>query len=633
MLDTFRKISNNFASKLLLALLVLSFAVWGIEDMVRGPGRNASVATVGKQSITLDTYQRALHRETENLRRRLGAQFSPELLKRLHIERQVLQSLVDQALLKQESEALGLNPSDTDIARRIRGNPAFQDAHGNFDKNIFAATLRNNGSNEKIFVNSIREELAMSMIMDTLTGRVPVSETAVETMYAAREEGRQATIYTLDASRVAAESHPDTAALQTYYDEHAHEFSAPEYRTVSYVIIRPEDARAKVRVSEQDILMAYKDRIDEFKRPERRTVEQLLYADEKDAKTAYDLLQSGKSVEAVAASTPVLNKNALSLGKVERANVLEAAAGAVFSLKKGEVTAPVKSPFGWHVFHVSAISPPSTASIDEVRSMLAKDVKQQMEEDAQGKFTNRLEDMLAGGSSLSEAAKEMGLKVSSVGPVTAEGKAQDGTMVKNIPDLDKFLETAFKTEEKTESSLIRSRNGVSYLVHVDQVMPERRRTLDEVRGLVTNAWQKATREKHLSEQAAEVGKKLADTSARAATIAEYHLSTAYAGALKRNVAKAGSLTLPPLLVADIFSHAPGESTNAYPLASGDYAVAVVGEKVPAPRADKKDLDAIRTALKREVQQEILEQYLAYLAKKYPISVNEKLLTPPSAEEE
>lgn len=613
--------AGGFTTKLLLAFLVLTFAVWGIEDMVRQPAYRMTVATVGNTKVSMLEYQRAVRQETENLRQMLGTQYTPEIAKQLQIERRALQPLLQKALLKQETEALGISPGDADVVRRIRANSGFQDSKGNFDKSRFEAALRNAGYSEKSYVETMRQEIAAGLLMDTLSVPVKAPDIAVETLYKAREGKRTATIYTLGESLVNVPA-PDEAALETYYKDHGQAFSVPEYRTVSYVVINPADVHASVKISEEDILAAYKERIDEFKRPEQRVTDQLIYDGEADAKKAYDLLKSGKSFDEVAKTTAITNKGATSLGKVQKSNVLEEATSQVFSIAAGEITTPVKSPFGWHIFRVRSIEPPSTAPLDDVRGLLEKDVKQRTQEEAGSKLMNHLEDALAGGSSLSEAAKEFHLKLQTIGPIAQDGKSPNGSAVK-LPDLDHFLDTTFKTEEKTESPLINASGGRYYILSVDTVTPARLKALSEVRGEVTAAWQKQARAKKLHELASETAKQIADKSTRGSALNK--IKTAYSGALSRSSDKAGGLTLPNVLVADVFSRAPGESTDAYALSSGEYAIAVAGEHIAAGMMDKTAADKLRNGLERDMQQERMEQYLAYLMKKYPVEVNESLL--------
>jgi peptidyl-prolyl cis-trans isomerase D len=315
---------------------------------------------------------------------------------------------------------------------------------------------------------------------------------------------------------------------------------------------------------------------------------------------------------------------------VEHDTILDAAADAVFALKTGEVTEPVKSAFGWHIFHVTAITPPSVTPFEEMRPALEKEVAQQVADEALTKYTNKLEDALAGGSSLQEVAKEFGLKLTTIGPVNRQGETSDGKAIKDMPELDKFLENSFKTDEKAESSVTPSKNGMFYVVRVESITPERTRPLDDVRNTVIASWQKMERNKHLLELARDIAQKLAAGSTREATINKYNPQGSSSGAIKRTSRTAGDLAPPAELVADIFDHNPGQSTGIYPLKNGNYIIAIVKNIVPVVLSEgdakmRLKLTDVRNNLESTTQNELIQQYLHYLSKKYPITINQSVL--------
>lgn len=627
MLDQFRSLAGSLPAKILLGFLVLSFGVWGVGDMLRGGGRNIAVATVGGTSITAGEFLQALHNETENIRRMLGDQYSPELVRSLHLPQQVLRKLVNQELITLESRSLGLVPADDDIVRHIRDNPAFQDGKGNFDKAAFEAMLRASGLSEKAYVDQLRRNMSAGILISTLNSAAPVSDTAVRTLYDIQEEQRAAAVYTIMPSLVAEVPPPTAAQLQAYYDAHPNEFTAPEYRTLSYVTLSPADVQ--VTVSEDDVRAAYKERADEFRRPERRTVEQLLYSSEDKARAAEALLKSGKSFAEVAGETDIANKKAVMLGKVTHDAILPKAADAVFSLPAGGHTDPIASPFGWHIFGVTAIELPSVAPFEEVRPQLEKDLKARGAAEAQDKLANKLEDTLAGGATLKEATAELKLKLTTLGPVSRQGLSPDGSKLKDLPDLDKFLDTAFKTDDKTESSLVTAKGGMYYMLRVESVIPEHVRKLDEMKGLAIASWQNEERNKNLAQLAQDIARDFSDPAKRADAIAKYDLRPV-TDIIKRNGPEAGKLGLPPELVDDIFRRKMQESTAAYRQGSGNYLIAVVSNILPAPPPEKDAksqgiLADIRSQLQESAQNELLEQYTRYLAAKYGVSVNNAAL--------
>ena len=628
MLDTFRASVDSVWTKILLGLLVMMFGVWGIGDVIRNPSSKLAVATVGDTTITIDDFSRALHRESENIAHAMGNNNSTGIIKDPAFVHYVLLQLVNKTLLKQESEALGIIPSDADVVRKIRTNPAYADKNGNFDKALFEATLR--GSSEVVYVDKLRQEMASALLVDTLVINVPVPDIAARTLLAAKEEQRGITLYELKPSLITALPVADDKQLKAYYDAHPLEFTVPEYRTVSYVTISNANVSKDVKASDEELRAAYKEHLDQFKKPEQRVVEQLLYASEDKATKAGFLLKGGKRFEQVAKETDVLNKDALSLGKVERSKIIEKAADKVFSLKQGQVTAPIQSPFGWHIFHVSAIEPARVLPFEEVRPVLEKELAQDVGEQALNKLANQFQDALAGGSTLAEASHEFGLKVESVGPVDRQGNPPENTKPSALPQLDKFFDIAFKTDEKTDSSMATSKGGVYYIVHVDKVTPERVRTMEEVKGQLSAAWQKEERSKHLGELAKEIGAKFLQAAERGAIIEKYKLKPLKTATVKRDAHSAGDLPLPPALVADVFAHKPQEGSNAYMAANGDYMLAVVNSVIPAPtpESDPKMAAALKEVsrnLEANEQNEILQGYAQFLAKKYPVAINDQVL--------
>ncbi len=625
MLNTIRSSTHGIVVKILLGLVCLSFVIWGIGDMGKNPRSNRTLATVGGTEITTDQYMRALHGETENIRRLMGDSYTPEALKGMNVEGYVLENLVNHRLLQLESTNLGLIPSDVDVVRRIRSNASFQDSKGNFDKAIFESMLRNTNMNEKTYTDQLREDMGINILLDSLASGMPSLDAAAPTLLGAREEGRAITLYSMNDSIVTSIPTPDDAALKTYYDANPHEFTAPELRELSYVTITAADIAKNAVSSDDDLRAAYNEHIEEYKHPERRNVQQLLYSSEAQAKQASDMLKSGKTLAETAAKIQPLNKNAISMGLVEKHNIFDSAADTVFSMNKGDISAPIQSPFGWHVFTVSAIEPPSVSSFDEMRPTLEKDLQQRNNDEALSKLTNQIEDAIAGGSSLGEAAAQFNLKIAKLPPVTSEGNDESGKKAA-IPALDKFLDTAFKAEEKTESPVMASKGGIFYIVRVESVAPEHLRPLKEVHDLAVKGWQKQQRAIKLAEIAVKAGEEFSGPGVKAAAIGKYKMQSLGDGIIKRSTHVAHDISLPPQLVSDIFGRKPGEGSLAYLTNNGTYLLAISQNVVPVAAADKDprlaaSLADIRRNLQTVKQNEVVDEYTQYLRNKFAVKIN------------
>lgn len=629
MLVEFRQNARKFGSKLLMGLLIITFAIWGVGDMLRQSNDNVSVATVGGRSVSLQEYKRDVYRETEKLRQNFGKEFTPEMVKAFDIERQVLQRLIDKNLLALESKEIGFMVSDADVARNIRNNSAFFDEKGQFDKSKFENMLRVTGQTEKNFAQKMREDIAVSLLLNTITSAPAAPEKLAQTLLTARREQRVVDIYTISPTLVNAIPVPNDKQLTEYYNSHAAEFTAPEYRTISYVLLTPEFAKKsiaadKAKISEKDIETAYHEREAEFKKPERRKVDQLLFGSEEAAKKAYDAIASGKTFDQVAKDVKILNSNSISLGVVEKTNIPEVAAEQVFSLKLDAITTPVKSPFGWHVFRVSEILPAATLQLSEVKEKIAKDLEQSSSENAIVSLSNKLDDAIAGGSNLAEAAKDLGITVNKLPAIDKNGKLVTGEIEKTLPKNEKFVEVAFKTDEKTESSLIAGAGGTSYMLRVEAVQPERLLPQEELKNKLVSGWTMQEKKQHLEKLANKIADDFNSNAERVATVNKYNLPTPKTVTVNRK--SATSLKLPAKMIAEIFTSLVGKTTTAFMQENGDYSIAVVKSIIPSNFSEKDatvsaELHDINKQYQGLVQKELSEQYLAYLAKKHRVSIN------------
>lgn len=637
MLTKFRSIANGVGSKILVGLLVLAFGVWGIEDMLRRPDSSVIVATVGDIKIPYSSYLKTLNNETDRMRQMLGGAATPQDLKNLALGPQVLKNMIDEQLLVMESRRMGFKVSDEDVANSIRKNPELHDDKGQFSKKNFEYLLRANGMTEKMYIEKTRENMAIKLLLSSVVSLATLPENAAQTLLASREEKRTVDVYTIPLSLITSVPEPKKEQLDEYYNSHIDEFTAPEFRTLSYVMITPEDAKKAAKSSNgteasKDIETAYHERIDEFKKPERRKVEQLLFSTEDAARKASEDIKKGKTFEQISKEDTVLNQKAISLGLVEKSNVPEVAADKVFTLEVGAASEPIKSSFGWHIFRVTEIIPPTTQPLEEVRGLLEKDMEAQNNENILTDFSNKIEDSIAGGSTLAEIAKEFDLKVITMLPIAKNGKTANGTYEKDIPTDPKFMETAFKTEEKTESPLISVTGGNKFIVRVEKIDPQHVLAQDEVKSKVTAAWIEQEKQKQLAELANKIFTEFHNASSVEAVAKKYSLGvpSSMNVSQKNDVSEKSSSDLPQRMIKDIFSRQAGKATGAFLQNNGSYAIAVV-KNIIAADSNNKDpqysakISNIETEYKNDMNGEIVDEYLLLLAKKYPITRNEEAL--------
>lgn len=634
MIKELRGTAKKITTKILMVLLIASFAVWGIEDMLKKSVGNDIIATVGELEIPAMEYERGIYNESERLRQMLGNNFSPTLVEQLGIGSHVLQRLINNRLLILESNRIGLKVNDDAVVAKIRSTSQFFDDSGKFSKKVFEDTLRSGRITEQAYVKQVREEIATAMLVDAVTGAVSVPKNAALEIYKAREEERVVELYDIPSSlaekawKNAAE--PTENQLKEYYDSNKEQLTIPEYRNISYIFWTQEDAK-KIALKSQhaknfDIETAYHERIDDFKKPERREIEQLLFSKEEDARKAYKEIREGKTLEYASIAN---RANKTSLGLVEISEMLEEAAANVFSLQKGDISEPIKSDFGWHIFHVKNILQPKTLSLEEARPELEKEFAQKISDEAMTSLSNAIEDAIAGGGTLAETASEFGLKLTTLQPLDRNGNTADGTKAKDLPDSEKFLTAAFDIDEKETSSPIAAKNG-NYIVKIDKVTPASLKPFAEVKSSLVAKWKEQEKRVEFVKLAKKIADEFKNPANRDKLIKTYDMAAPKQLILNRK--KGMQHNLQSYIVDNIFLLLPNQSTDIFVRLGDDknnsetFSVAVLDTVIPVKINEKDksyeaDIYNINKEITGAMQNELMEQYLKNLADRYKVSIN------------
>jgi peptidyl-prolyl cis-trans isomerase D len=238
----------------------------------------------------------------------------------------------------------------------------------------------------------------------------------------------------------------------------------------------------------------------------------------------------------------------------------------------------------------------------------------------------RIQDSLAGGNTLEEVAKVMGLKVEKIKGMTHNGTSISGAALP-IPKMPKFIEAAFTPEKPEDAQLVENQNGPSYVLRVDEITPARVRALDEVRALVTEAYVKETQENARRKAAEDIALKVQkgeSTLEKEAKALGLKLETT------KPITRSNSgynMKLPPALITEAFSLTKKEdATAAYRSEEGDYILGSLTEIIPVPPlVEGKEMEPVSKKLKQQTVNESFTELGGYLYEDYKVSVNNKLL--------
>jgi peptidyl-prolyl cis-trans isomerase D len=624
MLQAIRGQAASWIVKALFCVLILSFVAWGVADYIARSRAPTSVATVGDISIEPATLSNAVNQESQRLRQIFGNNLEREQLRQLGVVDQVLNRLIGQTLVELEARRIGVTIDDSVLRGAIQSNPAFRNEQGQFDRNRFQVVLNQAGFTEASFVALLRQDLLRSQLMNAVAAGGHPPDVLVGALVKHRGERRIVEYTTVPLPGVETVTAPTDEQLAAFHKDHAADYTAPAYRDLSWTRLAADDLAQSMQPSDGQIKDYYDAHADEFRQPETRTVEQILLSDEAAAKAASDeLSQPGADFAKVAAKagTPA---DQLALGTVRRDDLPPDLADTIFSAPLNQPTQAVKSDFGWHIFRVTAITPEAVRTLADMHDEIAKGIAHDKAADAVYEEANKLEDLVAAGTSLEDSAQRLGLKLEKTAAIDAQGHSADGATV-TLPNSEGVLKAAFALNEGQTSSLIESPGSDEYvLVRADRVTPPVLKPLDTVKAEVESDWVNDQREKQAKASADALAAKLKAGTGFADIAKSAGLTAQISDAFTRTGDGIG--TLPTSLAADIFAaKAPGEVVVAQAAGTG-FVVAQLKEIKPVSPEDATKLTAqVAQTLKQGIQGDLSQGFQEALRKRYSVSIDRKAL--------
>ena len=622
MLDSLRKHATGWVAKVLFGILVVSFAIWGIGDIFRAPHGGSTLAEVAGSSITMQEVSKEFDRRLQQMQQQYGNSLDRRAAVSLGLLQQSVDSAVARRLVDAHAEDLRLTASDEAVAEAIRQSPELQGS-GGFDRSRFDLLLRSLGMSEADYVAAVRGDMVRGGLVDSLTGTVQVPDLLVQKLLEERLEQRRGKALVVDSATIEIPA-PTEDALASYLASHVKDYEAPEYRSITLLTLAPDDLVGEVEISDADLRAAYDTRLQLYRKPEQRKIEQLLAPDEATIKRAADQVAAGQSFAQVAAAMAGDKVERSELGPLAKGDLPEALDTAAFSLAQGAVSAPVQTPFGWHLVRTEDITPEQVQPLEEVADELRRELALERATNQLPDIAARLDDELAAGTPIDEAASKQGFEAVKLEHIDRTGHTPAHERLAADRLTTEILNQVFAANSGETSLLEQTGDGRYYIFRVDAVEPAHERQLAEVKDQVEKDWR-------LAEQRAKAKARAEELRAAAGSVA------ALAELPKTNTdARLVEITpllrsddgaqqgLSPAAVAAMFATPAGEVAASVVEIPDGAAVIGVDEVIPAT-IDAQMTSATRDAIAQSMRAELLASYEAALRARYPVSVNQTTL--------
>ncbi len=631
MLAALRSATQSWIVRGFLLVIASTFALYfGSGASMFASLANQPVAQVGKIEISQTEFAEAYRQRFLDL----SGQLTPDQARQFGLPFSVLSELVGGALIDNAARSLGIAASDALLAADIRAQV------GAISQSMYQSMLRQQGLTVPEFERLVRRDLVRAQLSAAVAPQPSVPRLLADTLYKYRQQRRIVEYVIIPAADATDIGTADDAALVEYYTTNGRRYTAPEFREVVWVALRPEDVAATVQVGEAAVAEEYAARRQEFTTPDTRGLSQLFFNTEAEAIAARQRIDQGVPFAeagrppaatpapaapaggAPAAAIPAADTT--SLGTVRREELAADIAEPVFALEEGAVSQPLRSVFGWHVYKVNSVQRGGTKALAEVQEQLRAELAREQALAELYSLSVTLDDALAAGATLEVAAQRVGLTAFKE-TIDIQGRNRGAQAILNLPPFAQFLPLAFRTEKGRESRLIDAPEGGYFVLRIDDILAPAPLPLDTIKERVQADWFNEQRGKR-TEAAAQVFLDKAKTNG---DIVAYATEAGLKAETTPPFTRSGlgldaANTLSPALVGQMFTASVGDFGLA-PIFGG-YSVARLKEIVAVEPAEALEAVAtIRGELGRNMSNDILSAYQTALREEYGIEINERAL--------
>lgn len=403
MLDAMRKNAQGWGIKVIFGLIIIVFVFWGVGSM--NDQKASAIAYVNEQPITFNQYKRQYDGELERIKEQFK-DITSDQLKQIGFKRQVLEQLIDQALLEQKARETGITASDAEIRRTIARITAFHNDQGRFDADIYRRVLATQGLTPTEFEEAYRQNITAQTLLGHIGATAVVAEGEAKAMFAfAREKARAEIVpFPLDEHLAGIQITDEQA--QAFYKENEARFSAPAMAQLAYIEFSPASLARPSEVTEAEAQDYYKANMKDFYQEEAVRARHILAKVAADAPAA-EVARARKKIEdirerikspkdfaniAVKFSEGPSAPGGGDLGWFGRGTMVQSFEEAAFALPPGVVSEPVRSDFGWHLILIEEKKEAGIPTFAETKDEIVRKVA---EEKAAARVSDRLDEALA----------------------------------------------------------------------------------------------------------------------------------------------------------------------------------------------------------------------------------------------
>ncbi len=425
MLLAIREKAQGWFAWLIVGFITIPFALWGIQSYLGVSSDPVAVSVDGKE-ITERQIEQRVRQFRDRLRTQLGKAYRPELFDDKVLRKQVIEQMINDAVLSGTADDWKLRISDDFVRQYIQSIPAFQ-TNGRFNVQAYNTLIRNQGMSQRGFEEEVRGDLVMEQLKYGISGSAFATDREVDDSIRLKDQERELSWLLVSGSKLAGDYQPSDEEIKAYYEEHQSKYMVPERVKLEYLLLSPEILGADLEVTEENLRDYYEQHQDEFRAPEERKLRHILIQVSEDADQAAvdaarakaeDLearLSQGEKFEDLAkafSDDPGSREQGGDLGWISPGVMAKAFEEEAYRLEKGQISKPVRTPFGFHIIQVTDVRNADQGGFEALRGEIEAAWRRAQAEQLLFDKAEQLADLsYESPDSLVPAAEALGLKV------------------------------------------------------------------------------------------------------------------------------------------------------------------------------------------------------------------------------
>jgi len=478
------------------AWILMTFVIIGLGGFgaVNFSSSNNTVASVGQTEISSTEYARALSNEMRRFSSQLGQEIKFEQAQAFGITGNVLSQLITAKSLEDEAKRIGISVNDEIIVTSLSETSAFQGLDGKFDKETYTFVLENAGMTPSMYEDVARAETSRMILQSGITKGVTVPEGYLKIMAKYMLQTRDFELVSLNWEDLdKPDPEPTEEELTAYHLDKSDQYTRPETKMISYVLLTPIMLSQKIEIEESNLEEVYEKRISEFNEKEKRRSERLVFFTLEEAQDALNSINNQDTSFESLVSARGLTLNEIDIGFLTKSE-FKAAANGIFEANLNEVVGPFETDLGPSLFRLVEIKDAKTSTFNSVKAKLVEELALSEATSEIAKLSEEFDDLLASGATLEELANETSLELYEI---AYSPQMEDNEVTK----FEGFRAEATAISATDFPKIITLADGSVAALRLDQTLEPALKPLDEVYQTVSDDWIRDKRNEVLKNEA------------------------------------------------------------------------------------------------------------------------------------